>query len=98
MTEAMIATQKQLASDGIQSITKGDPEKQQNVDNVESKLLQLNLDKDKFKAEYDKIPENAKTIAQRRRREFLEQELKVIGRNLATMKQKLRAMGELGAS
>lgn len=63
--------------------------------NVESKLMTLNIDKDKYKNELEKIPDNAKTIAQRSRKEFLEEELKVIGRNISTMKQKLRDLGGL---
>ena len=46
------------------------------LETIEANLLKLNLDKDRYKNEFDKIPEAAKTIAQRRRREFLEQELK----------------------
>jgi len=61
-------------------------------------LLKLNLDKDRYKNEFDKIPEAAKTIAQRRRREFLEQELKVINKNISTLKSKLRDLGELGVN
>ena len=34
--------------------------------------MKLNIDKDKYKAELEKIPESAKTMAQIRRREFLE--------------------------
>ena len=34
--------------------------------------MQLNIDKDKYKAEFDKIPESAKTMAQIKRRKFLE--------------------------
>ena len=63
MTEAMKATQKQLSSEGINNATKGDPNKMKLLENVEAKLLQLNLDKDKYKNELNKIPENAKTIA-----------------------------------
>lgn len=91
----MKATQKQLAGQGISQATKGDAEKNQQLANAEAKLLQLNIDKDKYKSELDKIPENPKTIAQRSRREFLEEELKVIGRNISTMKQKLRDLGGL---
>lgn len=98
MSSAMKATQKQLASDAVRLATKGDPAKGAQLQNVENNLLQLNLDRDKYKAELDKIPENAKTIAQRRRREFLEQELKVVNKNISTMKQKLRDMGELQTS
>jgi hypothetical protein len=57
--------------------------------------LQLNLERDKYKNELDKIPESAKTMAQIRRREFLEQELKLLNKNIGTLKSKLREMGEL---
>ena len=63
MSEAMRATQNQLSSKGIQNATQGDPAKAQQLENIEAKLLQLNLDKDKYKGEFDKIPESAKTIA-----------------------------------
>lgn len=37
--------------------------RERQVINVEGNLLQLNLERDKFKNEFDKIPENPKTIA-----------------------------------
>ena len=92
----MRETQKQLSSNAITQITKGaEPSKVVQIRNIETNLMQLNIDKDKYKAELEKIPENAKTIAQRRRREFLEQEMKVIGKNLGLLKGKLRDLGEL---
>jgi hypothetical protein len=57
--------------------------------------MQLNIDKDKYKAEFDKIPESAKTMAQIKRRKFLDDELKILSKNIGKMKQKLRDMGEL---
>ena len=57
--------------------------------------MQLNIDKDKYKNEFDKIPENAKTMAQIRRRQFLDSELNLLNKNIGTLKQKLRDMGEL---
>ena len=57
--------------------------------------MQLNIDKDKYKAEFDKIPESAKTMAQIKRRKFLEDELNILSKNIGKMKQKLRDMGEL---
>ena len=60
------------------------------MQNIETNLLQLNLERDKYKAEFDKIPENAKTIAQRRRKEELEIELDILGKNIASLKTKLR--------
>ena len=58
--------------------------------------MDLNQSKDKYKTELERIPDNAKTIAQRRRREFLESELKLIGKNLGILKGKLKDLGELG--
>jgi predicted nucleic acid-binding Zn-ribbon protein len=55
----------------------------------------LNIERDKYKAEYDKIPENAKTIAQRRRREDLERELGILNRNIGGLKNKLRELEAL---
>ena len=57
--------------------------------------MKLNIDRDKYKAELEKIPESAKTMAQIRRREFLESELKLTTKNIGNLKQKLRDMGEL---
>lgn len=92
--------QKFLAGDGVLNATQGDndPGRAQKLKNVEDNLLKLNMEKDKYKIELDKIPENAKTIAQIRRRQHLESELKVIGKNISNMKQKLRGMGELGSN
>lgn len=42
--------------------------------------------------EYDKIPESAKTIAQKRRRGDLEREIKIIDKNISSLKKKLRDM------
>lgn len=48
----------------MNAINKEDHEKKQRqLQNIETNLLQLNMERDKFKAEFDKIPENAKTIA-----------------------------------
>jgi hypothetical protein len=40
--------------------------------------------------EFDKIPENAKTIVQRRRRDELDRELAILGNNISSLKKKLR--------
>lgn len=46
------------------TLSKEEHEKRQRqLANVEANLLQLNLERDKFKNEFDKIPENPKTIA-----------------------------------
>lgn len=53
------------------------------------------MERDKFKNEFDKIPENAKTIAQKRRREDLERELQILNKNIGNLKNKLRDMDAL---
>ena len=73
-----------------------DPKKANQIAHIEKNLLDLNQSKDKYKTELERIPDNAKTIAQRRRREFLESELKLIGKNLGILKGKLKDLGELG--
>lgn len=57
--------------------------------------MQLNMERDKFKNEFEKIPENAKTIAQKRRREDLERELSILGKNIASLKTKLKDLDAL---
>ena len=57
--------------------------------------MQLNMEKDKYKNEFDKIPENAKTIAQKRRREELERELGILHKSIANLKTKLRDLDAL---
>jgi predicted nucleic acid-binding Zn-ribbon protein len=53
------------------------------------------MEKDKYKNEFDKIPENPKTIAQKRRREELERELSILNKNIASLKTKLRDLDAL---
>jgi len=63
--------QKQLAGDGVSLATKGDEvssSRDVQVQNVEKNLMALNIERDKHKAELDKIPESAKTMVQIRRR------------------------------
>ena len=48
------------------------------------------MERDRYKAEFEKIPENAKTIAQRRRREELERELDILNKNIYSLKTKLK--------
>jgi predicted nucleic acid-binding Zn-ribbon protein len=62
------------------------------VATIEQNLLQLNLERDRFKNEFDKIPENPKTIAQKRRREELDRELQILNKNIASLKTKLREL------
>ena len=57
--------------------------------------MQLNMERDKYKNEFDKIPENAKTIAQKRRREELERELGILHKSIANLKNKLRDLDAL---
>ena len=53
------------------------------------------MERDKYKNEFEKIPENPKTIAQKRRREELERELSILNKNIASMKTKLKEMDAL---
>ena len=90
--------QKQLAGEGVSQATKGDEvvsSRDKQLQNVEKNLLALNMERDKYKAELDKIPESAKTMVQIRRRQHLESELKVVNKNISNLKSKLRQMGEL---
>lgn len=90
--------QKQLAGEGVSQATKGDEvtsSRDAQLLNVEKNLLALNMDRDKYKAELDKIPESAKTMVQIRRRQHLESELKIVNKNISNLKTKLRQMGEL---
>ena len=50
------------------------------------------MERDKFKNEFDKIPENPKTIIQKRRKEDLERELGILNKNIASLKTKLREL------
>lgn len=61
-------------------------------------MMQLNIDRDAKKMELDKIPDNAKTIAQIRRRDFLEKDIKSLGTKISGLKNRLRDMGELHTS
>jgi predicted nucleic acid-binding Zn-ribbon protein len=71
-------------------------EQEQNViKNIETNLLNLQMEKKKMSMEYDKIPESAKTIAQKRRRADLEREIKILDRNISSLKKKLRDMQAL---
>ena len=57
--------QKQLAGDGVSLATKGDKvssSRDVQVQNVEKNLMALNIERDKHKAELDKIPESAKIV------------------------------------
>jgi len=81
----------------MSSAMEGNQSKMVQLQNIENNLMQLNIDRDKHKMELAKIPENAKTMAQIRRRQFLEQELKLLGKNIGSMKSKLRDMGELSS-
>ncbi len=91
----MATSKKQLASEGVNLATSNNQSRMVQVQNVENNMMQLNIDRDKYKAELSKIPESAKTMAQIRRREFLEQELRLLGKNIGSLKAKLRGMGEL---
>ena len=49
--------------------------RKQQLNQIEGNLLALNLERDKYKSELSKLPENPKKGAQMRRREFLEKEI-----------------------
>ena len=53
------------------------------------------MEKKKLGMEFDKIPENAKTIAQRRRKGDLEREISILDKNISSLKKKLRDMQAL---
>lgn len=66
------------------------------IKNVETNLLNLQLEKKKLDEEYSKIVDKgAKTNAQRRRKDDLELELSILSKNISTLKQKLRDMNVL---
>jgi predicted nucleic acid-binding Zn-ribbon protein len=53
------------------------------------------MEREKYSNELNKIPESAKTIAQRRRREDLEREMGILGRNISGLKAKLKELDAL---
>jgi len=55
------------------------------------------MEREKYSNELNKIPESAKTIAQRRRREDLEREMGILGRNISGLKAKLKELDALWA-
>ncbi len=57
--------------------------------------MHLQMEQRKFMAEFDKIPENSRTIAQRRRKQDLERELGIVGKNISNLRNKLRELGAL---
>lgn len=58
-------------------------------------MMQLNMERDKLNDELNKIPQNAKTAAQIRRRTFLESETRLLSKNIGTLKNKLRDLEAL---
>lgn len=68
---------------------------QATIQNIENNLLNLQMENKKMVMEFDKIPENAKTIAQRRRKGDLEREIKIINKNISSLKKKLRDLQAL---
>jgi len=58
-------------------------------------MTQLNMERKRFKDEFDKLPHHPKTIVQKRRREELDRELQILGKNIGNLKQKLRELGAL---
>ena len=65
------------------------------VKNLENTLLQLQIEKKKLEDEFAKLPEHAKKIAVRRRREEVETELSILTTNIANVKNKLRQKNAL---
>lgn len=65
------------------------------VKGIEQNLLNLQMEQGKLVREFDRIPENAKTIAQRRRKEELDREIKIVNKNISNLKNKLREMDAL---
>lgn len=59
---------------------------------MEKQLLDMQLDQNRLQAEFDRIPDNAKTIAQRRRKAELERELQIAAKSVSTLRNKLRDM------
>ncbi len=53
------------------------------------------MERDKYKDQFNKIPENAKTIAQRRRKEDLDREISILNKNISSLKHKLRELEAL---
>lgn len=63
---------------------------------MESQLLSLQLEQKKLQAELDKVPESGhRTMVQRRRREELERDLKLIGGSVSGIRNKLRDLDAL---
>jgi predicted nucleic acid-binding Zn-ribbon protein len=67
-------------------------QEQSAIKNIETNLLNLQMEKKKLSMEFDKIPDSAKTIAQRRRKGDLEREIKILDKNISSLKKKLRDM------
>lgn len=63
---------------------------------MESQLLSLQLEQKKLQAELDKVPESGhRTMVQRRLREELERDLKLIGGSVSGIRNKLRDLDAL---
>ena len=93
------AYRQHLASEGVRGATRGaDDKREATIAQIEASMMQLNIDRDAKKMELEKIPDNAKTIAQIRRRDFLEKDLKTLGSKISSLKNRLRDMGELHTS
>jgi hypothetical protein len=66
------------------------PRKNEEVLNIENKILSLQVEKKRFEEELARIPEHAKKIAVIRRREEIENELALIHSNIASLKIKAK--------
>lgn len=67
----------------------------QTIKKIETNMLNLQMERKRMNAEFEKIPESAKTIAQRRRKSDLEREIKILDKNISNLKNKLRGMDAL---
>ena len=66
------------------------PKKNDEVLNIENKILSLQIEKKRFEEELAKIPEHGKKIAVIRRREEIENELAGIHAGIASLKIKVK--------
>ena len=61
---------------------------------LELQLLEMNTEKDKMQAEYDKMPTHGgRTISQRKRKMELEQGLAVVEKDISAVRLELKKLG-----
>lgn len=71
-------------------VTVGNTDKYAKLQDIEADLLKKNLERDSHKAELNKIPESAKTMVQIKRRQFLEEQVKVLSKDIAQLKIRIK--------